>query len=224
MKLAGHDLNSGLIVDVGCGLGYFTQYFLDLGIRIIGVDISKKTLKVAKEEIAPDGSFILADGAKLPFRDGCFTTVILNDVLANVPYNQAYSLLNEVKRIINGDGKVYISVANRYQIREPHTLIPFLTWLPRSCWNPVCKSIRKHWYNSYPYTVGMLEKLCQKVGFNFENYMWFYALNKVLNVENVGDPILKKLVETINKLKLYKLAFVLAKKVSLILFICVKAS
>jgi len=220
LKLAGHDLNSGLVVDVGCGFGYFTQYFLDLGIKSIGVDLSKKILKVAKEKIAPDQSFILADGTKLPFRDGYFTTVILNDVLANVPYNRAYSLLNEVKRIMNGDGKVYISVANRYQIREPHTLIPFLTWLPKACWNPVCKSIRKHWYNSYPYTVGMLEKLCRKVGFDFENYMWFYASNKVWNVENIGDPILKKLVKVVNKVKLSKLAFVLAEKVGLILFIC----
>ena len=27
LKLAGHNLESGLLIDVGCGLGYLTQYF-----------------------------------------------------------------------------------------------------------------------------------------------------------------------------------------------------
>jgi len=223
LKLAGHNLKLGLLIDVGCGLGYLTRYFLDLGIKAVGVDISKENVKFAKKKIAPNGSFILANGVKLPFRDKCFTTVILNDVLEHVPYYLAHPMLNEVKRILKVDGKLYISVANRYQIREPHTLIPFLTWLPRPCWNPICRLIRKRQYrNYYPYTLGMLEKLCRKVGLIFNNYTWFYARNKTSNIEHIGDPTLRKLVEIIWKLKLSKLAYVIAEKVSVILFICKK--
>lgn len=133
LKLTGHNPKSGLLLDLGCGSGYLTRYFLKLGIPAIGVDISRGGIKFAKRKIAPSGSFILADGVKLPFREGYFNTIILNDVLEHVPYNLANSMLNEVKRTLKVDGKLYISVANRYQIREPHTLFPFLTWFPRPC-------------------------------------------------------------------------------------------
>lgn len=225
LKLAGHNLKSGLLLDVGCGSGYITRYFSDLGIKAIGVDISKEKVKVAKKKIATTGSFILASGLKLPFRNQYFATIILNDVLEHVPYDLAYPILIEIKRILKMEGMLYISVANRYQVREPHTLIPFLTWLPRTCWNPICRLIRKRQYhNYYPYTIGLLEKLCQEADLVFTNYTWFYALNKISNIEQIGDPLLKKLVEIINRFKLSKLAYVIAEKVSVILFICKKGN
>jgi SAM-dependent methyltransferase len=222
LKLAGHNLKSGPLIDVGCGLGYLTRYFLDLGIKAIGVDISKENVKVAKK-VAPNGSFILVNGVKLPFRDEWFTTVILNDVLEHVPYDLAHPMLNEIRRILKADGKLYISVANRYQIREPHTLIPFLTWLPKPCWDPTCRLIRKYPFQDYsPYTIRRLERICREVGLIFNNYTWFYARNKMSNTEHIGDPTLNKLVEMIKKLKLSKLTYVIAEKVSVILFICEK--
>ena len=77
-------------------------------------------------------------------------------------------------------------------------------------------------YGSYPYTAEGLKKLCRKVGFICRNYTWFYAWNKVSNIERIEDPILKKMVETIEKLKFSKLAYVIAEKVSVILLICEK--
>jgi SAM-dependent methyltransferase len=222
LKLAGHNLKSGLLIDLGCGLGYLTQYFLDHGIEAIGVDIYKEYLKAAKK-ISPNGSFVLANGVKLPFRDKHFATVILNDVLEHIPYDCAHLMLTEIKRILKTDGKIYISVANRYQIREPHTQIPFLTWLPRTCWNPICRLIQKRQYlNYFPYTIRLLEKLCQEVGLIFNNYTWFYAMNKTSDINHIGDPTLKRLVEITRKLKLTTLAYVIAEKVSVILFICKK--
>jgi SAM-dependent methyltransferase len=222
LKLAGHNLRSGLLIDVGCGLGYLTQYFLDHGIEAIGVDISKEYLKTAKK-ISPKGRFILANGVKLPFRDEHFATVILNDVLEHVPYDCAYPILTEITRVLKTDGKLYISVANRYQIREPHTQIPFLTWLPRTCWNPICRLILKRQYqNYYPYTNRLLEKLCQEVGLIFDNYTWLYAMNKTSDINRIGDPTLKRLVEITKRLHLTALAYVIAEKVSVILFVCKK--
>ena len=223
LKLAGHNPKSGLLIDAGCGPGYLTRYFLKLGIDAVGVDVSKGNVKVAKKKIAPSGSFISANGVKLPFRQGCFNTVILNDVLEHVPYNLAHPMLNELKRTLSLRGKLYISVMNRYQIREPHTLIPFLTWLPRPCWNAICKLIKKRSYtNYYPYTIRKLKRLCWQVGLTCRNYTWFYAWNKMSNIERIGDSTLKKLVKTIRKLKLSKPAYLIAEKVSVILFICEK--
>lgn len=225
LKLTGHNPKSGLLLDLGCGSGYLTRYFLKLGIPAIGVDISRRGIKFAKKKIAPSGSFILADGVKLPFREEYFNTIILNDVLEHVPYNLANPMLNEVKRTLKVDGKLYISVANRYQIREPHTLFPFLTWFPRPCWNAIYKltpRARGPIYNCYPYSIRKLKKLCSEAGLTYRNYTWFYAWNKISRIKHIGDPTLKRVVETIRKLKLSKLAYPIAEKVSVILFICEK--
>jgi len=223
LKLTGHSPKLGLLLDLGCGQGYLTRYFLKLGIEAIGLDVSRELIKVAKEKIVPSGSFILADGVKLPFTEECFNTIILNDVLEHVPYNLANSMVNEVKRTLKVSGKLYISVANRYQIREPHTLIPFLTWLPRPCWNSIYKLTKKHpMPNYYPYTIRKLKKLCWETGLTYRNYTWFYAWNKISNIKHIGDPTLKKIAKTIKKLKLSKPAYLIAEKVSVILFICVK--
>ena len=223
LKLAGHNLESGLLTDVGCGLGYTTRYFSDLGITAIGVDVSRRNIELAKK-ITPSITFILASGVKLPFADECSATVILNDVLEHVPYDLAQPMLNEIKRILKADGKLYISVANKYQIREPHTLIPLLTWLPKPFWDAISRLVQKSPYqNYYPYTIGRLEKICREAELDYDNYTWFYAKRKMSNIDYIGDTTLRELVKTIKKLGLSKLAYIIAEKTSVILFICKKS-
>jgi SAM-dependent methyltransferase len=217
LKLTGHNQKSGLLLDLGCGLGYLTRYFLKLDIDAVGVDISGELIKSTK--IAPTGSFILVDGVNLPFRKESFNTVISNDVLKHAPYNLANPILNETRNALKVDGKIYISVMNRYYIREPHTSIPFLTWLPKPCWNPIYKLTKKRpTYDYYSYTVKKLEKLCRETGLTYKNCTWFYAWNKVSNVECIRNPTVKKMVKAIRKLKLSKLAYLIAEKVSVIPF------
>lgn len=227
LKLAGHDVWSGIMIDIGCGLGYLSKHFLDAGIAEIGLDISRDLLKVA-HEVAPSGNFILASGVILPFKGRCFTTAVLNDVLEHVPYSQAPRLLAEAKRILKSDGRLYVSVTNKYQIVEPHTLIPFLSWLPKLFWAALCRLSGKPQYIPwgpviYPYTVKRLTILCHEAGLNFEDYTWFYSWNKISNTDNIGNPNLRSLAKTIKRLKLSKLAYRVAEKVSVILFICQKS-
>lgn len=223
LKLTGHNPKLGLLLDLGCGLGNLTRYFLKLGIEAVGMDISRELMKLAKKKNVPSGSFVLADGVKLPFREESFNTVILNDVLEHVHYNFANPMLNEVRRSLKVDGKLYISVANKYQIREPHTHIPFLTWFPRPCWNSIYRFIRKRPMPSYyPYTTRKLKRLCRETSFTCKNYTWFYTWNKISNIKHIGDQTLKRMAKTIKKLRLSKQAYLFAEKVSEIVFVCVK--
>jgi SAM-dependent methyltransferase len=223
LKLTGHDPKSGLLLDLGCGGGYLHEYFLKVGIESVGVEIGRNKIKCAKK-IVPEGSFVLADGCKLPFKKECFSTVITNDVLEHVPYNLANPLVNEVKRTLKTDGLFYISVANRYQIHEPHTLIPFLTWFPRPCWNTIHKILRKHPMKEmyYPYTISTLKMLCQSTKFSYKNFTWIYALNKTSKTDYIGSRKVRKIVQTINKLGFLRMAQVIAEKVSIIVFVCSK--
>ncbi len=223
LKLSKHDPKSGLLLDLGCGPGYLHEYFLKAGIEAVGIEIVKKKIKFAKKTV-PKGSFVLADGCNLPFKKECFSTVVSNDVLEHVPYNLTNPLVSEAKRTLKPNGLFYISVANRYQIHEPHTLIPFLTLFPRPCWNAIHKILRKHPMKEmyYPYTTNMLKILCQSTKFSYKNFTWIYALSKTPKTDYIGSRTVRKIVQTINKFGFFRLAQVIAEKVSIIVFVCSK--
>jgi len=218
LKLSGHNFKLGLLLDSGCGGGWLTEYYISLGVQVIGLDIHK-WMWILKRRM-PKAEFIRADARWIPFKNEVFQTVILNDVLEHVPYHSANRLLIETKRILSQRGRFYISVANRYQMIEPHTGIWFLTWLPRPCWDAVCKLFKRERFKCYPYTVGELRALCQKHNLLCENFTWVYASEKLRHPEYITNPITKAL----KKLKLLRATLSIAEKVSVIMFVCRKCA
>jgi len=223
LTLKNHDPRKGLLLDLGCGLGYLHEHILKEDIEAVGVEISRRNIVSAKKNV-PKGEFILADGCNLPFRNECFNTVITNDVLEHVAYEQAKPMLNEVKRTLITNGMFYISVANKYQIHEPHTLIPFLTWFPRACWNPIHKIVKKRPMKGtyYPYTVRMLQTLCDETKISYTNFTWIYALKKTSKLDYIGNRTVQKTAKLLKRLGLSRAAQILGEKVSVIVFICNK--
>lgn len=70
-----------VILDAGIGTGRTIGPLLNLGINLIGIDISKEMLKKASERLAgrvtkSQVSLIIGDVAQLPFRDCSFDVVI----------------------------------------------------------------------------------------------------------------------------------------------------
>jgi ubiquinone/menaquinone biosynthesis C-methylase UbiE len=57
-----------LTLDIGCGEGRLTRDLTSLGHRVVGVDRSP-TMLAAAREADPEGEYIEADAAKLPFDD-----------------------------------------------------------------------------------------------------------------------------------------------------------
>ena len=223
LKLKKHDPRGGLLLDLGCGQGYLHEYILNNGIEAVGVEINRRNIRYAKK-IVSKGDFIMADGCNLPFKKECFNTIIANDVLEHVPYKLAKPMVSEVKRTLKTDGMFYISVANKYQIHEPHTLIPFLTWFPRACWNPIHKIVKKRPMKTmyYPYTLCMLQRLCFETEISYTNLTWIYALKKISKIDYIGNRIVRKIAKVMNRIGLSRAAQILAEKVSIIIFICNK--
>jgi ubiquinone/menaquinone biosynthesis C-methylase UbiE len=221
LKLSRHNLAQGRLLDLGCGSGYLLRYLEKKGINVVGLEINRKRLRIAKM-INLDSKLILGDGLKLPLKDNRFHTVILNDVLEHVPYRNAELLLREIWRVLDQKGKLYISVSNKYQIKEPHTLIWFLTWLPRKCYVPILRKIRQPGNLIYPYTSKRLKEVCGNAGFTFDDYTWFYARKKIIEISYIGDPLLRKIVTLLGKLHISESLFKIAAKFSMIIFVCEK--
>jgi len=108
------------VLDVGCGaLGLRA---LEPQLDITGVDIDER----------PDypGPFVRADVAEgLPFADGEFDLAYCSSVIEHVPPERRAAFAAELRRVARG--WLVQTPARSFPV-EPHALLPFAHWLPRS--------------------------------------------------------------------------------------------
>ncbi len=90
----------GMILDNGCGQGHFAENYLK-GQNVIGLDISSKMLKYAKNRM---DKVVLGDSQQLPFKDNCFDTMFARGLLHHLP--DPGLGIAEIQRTLKDDGQV----------------------------------------------------------------------------------------------------------------------
>lgn len=111
----------GFILDLCCGTGRHSIVLCERGWNVIGMDLSKNLLAIAKLRMERAGvkfPVVRADMRFLPFRDSLFKAVI--NMFTSFGYlpsesEDAVSLL-EVSRILRSKGKFLLDLANRDHI------------------------------------------------------------------------------------------------------------
>lgn len=75
------------ILDVGCGTGALDAMILDFvpSCKLVGVDLSLKMVRKARERLDGVATVIYADAERLPFADGEFDIVVCNDSFHHFP-------------------------------------------------------------------------------------------------------------------------------------------
>ncbi|UCD13364.1 MAG: class I SAM-dependent methyltransferase [Thermoplasmatales archaeon] len=99
---------ANIILDVGCGTGYFTSLFKGHFTHVVGLDLSKNMIKVAKKSFEHVGmyettDFLIADGEFLPFKNYSFDTTFCIDFLHHV--NNVSAIIEEMLRATVSGGK-----------------------------------------------------------------------------------------------------------------------
>ncbi len=120
------DLNiSGkLILDAGTGTGRFATWLAKKGFEVIGVDLSPKMLKVARNKMKTlnaDVGLILADLRYLPFKHGVFNGCVCINVIDHL--SDISNFLKNVNRVLKSDGCFIFNFSNILSPYLPIALI-----------------------------------------------------------------------------------------------------
>lgn len=94
-QLKSLNLAKATILDAGCGTGIVSNEIWEKKYTTIGIDISRKHIKVGKNMFR-NVFFVLGDLHHVPFREGSFDVIIFHSVLT---YVKASIVLTEVARV-----------------------------------------------------------------------------------------------------------------------------
>jgi 2-polyprenyl-3-methyl-5-hydroxy-6-metoxy-1,4-benzoquinol methylase len=101
-----------LVLDAGCGNGYLCRRLSQKGARMVGIDVSKEAIRMARsaESDAPLNIqyYVGSLGDLSMFSNNTFDLIVSNIVLCDLPdVNQA---LAEIHRVLNKSGKLVFSI------------------------------------------------------------------------------------------------------------------
>jgi ubiquinone/menaquinone biosynthesis C-methylase UbiE len=97
------------ILDVGTGTGFLAILLAELGHEVVGLDLSRGMIEVAREKARKAGvkvEFKLGDAENLPFRDRSFDAVICRHLLWTLPNPE--KAVEEWSRVVKSGGKVVV--------------------------------------------------------------------------------------------------------------------
>jgi ubiquinone/menaquinone biosynthesis C-methylase UbiE len=100
------------ILDVGCGTGNHLQFFVAMGMKTTGIDISLPMLRVAMKTLSKTTGLCLAKAEALPFKARTFDCIVLMTTLEFV--EDPLETLKEAIRV--SKNRILLGVLNRYSL------------------------------------------------------------------------------------------------------------
>lgn len=97
---------TGQILDIGCGAGHDLALLEALSLEVVGVDLSRVMLGVARDRLGPGACLARADGQALPFAEGSFDGGRIERVLMHVEHPE--QVVQEAARCVRKGGLITI--------------------------------------------------------------------------------------------------------------------
>jgi len=112
-----------VVLDAGCGTGLLIEHIAKLARLIVGIDFSKRMVKLSKCKLRNSNNveLICADVDYLPFRDLIFDQVFAVTLLQNLP--DPIRSLQEINKVIKTSGNLIITGLKKNFTRESFTKI-----------------------------------------------------------------------------------------------------
>jgi ubiquinone/menaquinone biosynthesis C-methylase UbiE len=159
----------GTVLDAGCAAGRDCQLFVEKGFVVIGVDVSKGLLEIARRNV-PEANFIYANFLNLPFEDEAFNGVWAHQSLLHLETQDDVKVaLGEFWRVLKPNGTLLVLV--KAQTGKTKTAI-------------VSDSFSKHDRFFQYFTVNEINSLLSEAGFKSSRISTYREVEK----NNDGRP------------------------------------
>lgn len=96
--------NSGLILDIPCGIGEFSVFF-DKD-RYVGVDLNEEYVRYGVKKYKKN--LMVGDATQLVFDDESFDSVLISGFLHHLNNEEVVKVLDESYRVLKKDGKLLL--------------------------------------------------------------------------------------------------------------------
>jgi len=93
------DVN-GKVLEVACGTGRITEFLLNEGFDVIGLDCSGEMLKIGKKKV--NAQFFKSHASHIPMKENCFDAVVAIRFFHH--YKNIQPFLTEIKRVLDPGG------------------------------------------------------------------------------------------------------------------------
>lgn len=186
------NIKSSRILDIGTGSGVIAYELGKISKKVYSVDVVDE--RIVKDNFV----FKKIKDEKLPFKNNEFDIIISNHVMAHVKNNKMH--LKEIRRVLNKDGVVYLSMLNKLWPLEPNFNLLFLSWLPKKITHSYVRLSKKgKYYDVNPLTYNTFIK----------------KINEYFTYEDITIKIIKQKLPL--SLSIYRLLRIFSPTWSLIL-------
>lgn len=209
------------IINIGAGRGGLTCYLLKKGYNVDSLEPNPCYAKIIKYKLNKYGfnrSKIFLTKIEDFNKKEAYDVALLVDVIEHV-FDPETTLKN-VYSLLKKNGKVYITVPNRFQLIDPHYKLPFICFMPLKFADIILKLLGKEKKEKkaglqklsemHYYTYGKFKRLCNKIGFEVIDL----RKKEVFFPEKYIHPSQKKylkIMRMFKKLKLSWIAFILIR-------------
>ena len=100
--------NGEKVLDLGCGYGFFTDYFRSIGADVIGIDGSEKMIEIARGKYPLTEFSVMDITMPFTFEKNRFDIVFSNQVLMDI--ENIDFVFSECNRILKTGGILYYSI------------------------------------------------------------------------------------------------------------------
>ena len=167
-----------LTLDIGCGEGRVTRDLRALGHRVVGVDVAPSMVAAARS-IDPEGEYIQADAAALPFEDDTADLVIAFMTLMDM--DDMPAAVRELARVLEPGGALVATVVhplNSATLPRADDDTPRLTIhayrMPRVYSDSIERDGLPMTFESYHYSLGDYWRAIRDAGFVVDDLREIY--------------------------------------------------
>lgn len=104
------DFKAPVVLDLGCGVGNASSFFLKKNYKVFSCDMSRFALEWMKK-LLPHSSIVQCDFlGGLPYRSGSFDLIIADSCLHYFSWDETKIIIRELHRVLTSNGSIILRV------------------------------------------------------------------------------------------------------------------